>query len=118
VNRYWATLGSAALVAGLLVGVAHTPAQANGTPKEWFIAQSGTANPNGTSCADPTVVGSDDTAIRTALDAVTADDTITICSGTYTITQTLIVDDSITIQGDDTAGAQSSTVVTRCRLCG
>ncbi len=98
-NRYWATVSSVALVAGLLVGVAHTPAQAAGTPKEWFIAQSGTANPNGTSCADPTVVGSDDTAIRTALDAVTADDTITICSGTYTITQTLIVDDSIAIQG-------------------
>lgn len=105
VNRFWATVGAVALLAGFMVGVTYTPAQAAGPPKEWFIAQSGTANPNGASCADPTVVGSDDTAIRTALDAVSADDTITICSGTYDITQTLIVDDSITIQGDDTAGA-------------
>ena len=69
--------------------------------RTWFVAQSGPASfGSGTSCSAPDVVGSDDTAIRTALDAVSADDTVYVCSGTYGIDATLNVDDSITIQGD------------------
>ena len=95
---------SLAVIGAFAVSLPSEPAQALGGPQQWFIAQSGTANfAGGSSCAAPDVVGSDDTAIRTVLDAVASDDTVTICSGTYSITQTLIVDDSITIQGEAAA---------------
>jgi len=69
--------------------------------RTWFVAQSGTANfAAGTSCSTPDMVGSDDTAIQTVLDAVSADDTVYVCAGTYGIDSTLNVDDSITIQGE------------------
>lgn len=85
---------------------APSPARASTPSEEWFVAQTGTASfGSGTSCAAPDVVGDDDTAIRTVLNAVTMDDTITICDGVYDITQTLIVDDSIAIQGQSTAGS-------------
>lgn len=97
----------AALMLGLL-GSTAVPrlAQAASPAEEWFVSQSGTGSfGNGTSCAAPDVVGSDDTAIRTVLNAATFDDTVTICNGVYSITQTLIVDDSITIQGQSTSGS-------------
>ncbi len=100
------------LVAGLALVVpsqwAQSPpaAQASTPGQEWFVAQAGTPTfGNGTSCSVPDVVGDDDTAIRTVLAAATMDDTITICNGVYDITQTLIVDDSIAIQGQSTAGS-------------
>jgi len=69
--------------------------------RTWYVAQSGTPNlGSGTSCADPDAVGSDDTAIRTVFDLVSADDTVQLCAGTYTVTSTLTVDDSIVIQGE------------------
>ena len=72
--------------------------------RTWWVAQSGTANfTSGTSCSDPDAVGADDTAIRTVLDVASADDTVHICAGTYDITSTLAVDDSITIQGESPA---------------
>ena len=95
---------SLAVIGAFAVSLPSEPAQALVGPQQWFIAQSGPANfAGGSSCAAPDVVGSDDTAIRTVLDAVSSDDTVTICSGTYSITQTLIVDDSITIQGEAAA---------------
>jgi hypothetical protein len=105
--RAWSSLCAAGgLLAALLVGVASAPASASVTPRTWFVAQSGTASfGSGTSCSAPDAVGADDTAIRTVLDAVTIDDTITICDGVYSITQTLLIDDSIAIQGQSTAGS-------------
>lgn len=98
---------ASALMLGLIGPLAHSSSAHAATPaKEWFVAQSGTANPgSGTSCAAPDAVGTDDTAIRGVLNTVTMDDTITICDGVYDITQTLIVDDSITIQGQSTIGS-------------
>ena len=72
--------------------------------RTWWVAQSGTANLSaGTSCAAPDAVGTDDTAIRTVLSVVSADDTVHICPGTYAITSTLAIDDSITVQGESPA---------------
>ena len=74
--------------------------------EQWYVAQSGTASlGSGTSCAAPDSVGSDDTAIRTVLNAMNTDDTVTICNGTYNITSTLTVDDTTTIQGQATQSA-------------
>lgn len=97
-------VGALVISVGLVLPLpGHSTPWANAAPggQEWFIAQSGTGSfGSGTSCAAPDVVGADDTAIRTVLDAVTADDTVTICDGVYDITQTLTIDDSIAIQGE------------------
>lgn len=96
-----------ALMFGLLGPLIYSPVANAATPaKEWYVAQTGSPNfGTGTSCAAPDEVGTDDTAIRTVLNAVTADDTVTICNGVYNVSQTLIVDDSITIQGESTSGS-------------
>ena len=74
--------------------------------EQWYVAQSGTASlGSGASCAAPDSVGSDDTAIRTVLNAMNSDDTVTICNGTYNITGTLTVDDTATIRGQATQSA-------------
>ena len=111
-DRSRASLSSILAVIGALmlslIGPAGLPSPAHAaTPgQHWYVAQSGAANfGSGTSCAAPDAVGTDDTAIRTVLNAATFDDTITICDGVYDITQTLIVDDSITIQGESTSGS-------------
>ena len=111
-DRSRAALSSILAVIGALmlslIGPAALPSPAHAaTPAQhWYVAQSGAANfGSGTSCAAPDAVGTDDTAIRTVLNAATFDDTITICDGVYDITQTLIVDDSITIQGESTSGS-------------
>ena len=111
-DRSRASLSSILAVIGALmlslIGPAGLPSPAHAaTPgQHWYVAQSGAANfDSGTSCAAPDAVGTDDTAIRTVLNAATFDDTITICDGVYDITQTLIVDDSITIQGESTSGS-------------
>jgi hypothetical protein len=106
--RIGALLAAAAVgVIGLPLGPVVLPAAlASAPPKNWFVAQSGTASfGNGVSCTTPDVVGTDDTAIRTVLTALSSDDTVTICNGLYSISNTLIVDDSITIQGQSTVGA-------------
>jgi len=105
-RRWFAALAASTLVAGLIWGIDSGPASASGAGQHWFVAQSGSASfGSGISCSAPDVSGTDDTAIRTVLDAVSVDDTITICDGVYSITQTLIIDDSITIQGESTAGS-------------
>ncbi len=101
-----AVIGVGALVLPLFVVAYGGVVQASPpSPRIWYVAQSGTASfGSGTSCAAPDVVGSDDTAVRTALAAVMDDDTVAICDGVYTITRTLNVDDSIAIQGQSTLG--------------
>lgn len=106
VRRWFPALAVSTLIAGLILGLDSGSASASGAGQQWFVAQSGAASfGSGTSCSAPDVSGTDDTAIRTVLDAVSVDDTITICDGVYSITQTLIIDDSITIQGESTAGS-------------
>jgi hypothetical protein len=83
-----------------VVGTSAPPART--TPRNWYVATSGTAAPgSGTSCAAPDSVGADDTAIRAVLNEVITDDTVNLCPGTYSITRTLSVDDSILLQGSN-----------------
>ena len=83
-----------------VVGIEAPPART--TPRTWYVAQAGTGNFGaGTSCGAPDVVGADDTAILTVLNDVIADDTVHLCAGTYAITQTLSIDDSILLEGSD-----------------
>lgn len=98
-------IGVGALASTVLTVGPAVVAQASPGPRTWYVAQSGSASfGTGTSCAVPDVVGTDDTAIRTALSAAIDDDTVAICDGVYAITRTLSIDDSIAIQGQSTQG--------------
>lgn len=68
----------------------------------WWVATSGTAaNPatNGSSCANPSFVGTTDVAIQSAIDAATAGDEVRICRGTFNISTTVNVDKALTLTG-------------------
>ena len=75
---------------------------ARATNGVWWVATSGTAaNPatNGSSCANPSFVGTTDAAIQSAIDAATAGDEVRICSGTFNISTTVNVDKALTVTG-------------------
>ncbi|MEY2968442.1 MAG: hypothetical protein RIQ64_1069, partial [Actinomycetota bacterium] len=93
-------LGTAVFVA-TIGGSALPFAQAVG-PSVWWVAASGTAaSPatNGSSCANPSYVGSTDEAIQSAINAATAGDEIRICEGTYSIGTTIEVNRDLTFTG-------------------
>ena len=89
------------LVALSLGAFPTSPAQAVG-PHTWWVAPSGTAATpadTGSSCANPSYVGSDHTTIQAAIAGATAGDEIKICEGTYAVSTTLPVDKALTLTG-------------------
>jgi len=75
-------------------------------PGTLYVSTSGTVG-SGASCASPNFVGSTGAAIQSAINAASANDTIHICEGTYSVSSRLEVTKSLTIEGD---GANLSTL--------
>jgi len=75
VVRRWTSIVLAGLVASTTLALAATPARATG--QTWWVATTGTAaspSSSGSSCANPSFVGTSHATIQTAIDAAAAGD--------------------------------------------
>ena len=100
VVRRWTSIVLAGLVASTTLALAATPARATG--QTWWVATTGTAaspSSSGSSCANPSFVGTSHATIQTAIDAAAAGDEVKICAGTYSIDTTITLGKALTITG-------------------
>jgi len=105
-SRVVANIGKILLgVAVLAVGLGSSPlpvVRATGSHVWWVASQGTAANPatGGSSCANPSFVGTTGAPLQAAIDAAASGDEIRVCSGTFSVGTTISITKDLTVTGD------------------